>query len=98
MGTVSSEEKHILLNGFILMIKEPLHNPDEHMLAVIWGSDYRYGKRAQNIDEELELSVLPTWLYELFKERHDDWVEEMSEETLQQYRERQMTHIVLGRE
>ena len=98
--TVSQDERDSLFSGFILMIKQPELFHEERMLAEHWLADPRNHRelRPFSVEEVLEQAVLPEKVYDLLKSYHDDYVEEMPEEILEQYRKRQMPHVILGQE
>lgn len=99
MFVVSQEEMEYLFNGFVLMIRQPEVFREERMLAEIWLSDYRNEKvlKPYTVEAVLELEVLPEAVYQLLKEYHDDYVEQMPEHVLEQYRDRQLPkNILLG--
>lgn len=92
MFTVSEEEKESLCSGFVLMVKNPAVFPEEHMLAEIWLSDHRNTDilKPYTVEQILAQEVIPHRIYQLLKEYHDDYVEQMPERVIEQYRLRQL--------
>jgi hypothetical protein len=97
--SISLEEKDILYIGFLIMIRDRTNNPVEYDMAASWMArpSLAWSKRGNlSFEDALMHEPMPLDFYKELKDLHSDWVETLPEEVLQQYRERQMTHIVLG--
>jgi hypothetical protein len=97
--SISLEEKDVLFIGFLIMIRDRTHNLVEYDMAAGWMArpGAAWNKRGNlSFEDVLMTDPTPLDFYKELKDLHNDWVETLPEEVLQQYRERQMTHIVLG--
>jgi hypothetical protein len=90
VATVSLHEKKWLFNGFLIAIKRPDAFPEAREYAEQWLSstenEHRLRPYRGKLEQLLYQEDLPEKIQEVLKKYHDDYVEQMTEERLEQYR------------